>query len=241
MEIRFSRGFISEEEAKDVKKVAKKCNINLYVHTPSYINLSGDKRNIDQSLLKIEKTMRLGHLMGAQMAVTSLGFYGSHSKKETMRRILTPLRHIRDEMKKNGIHIPIGIETRGKQDVFGSIEEVVEVCKRVKGIKPVIDIGHLYARCLGCINTKDDIEHIFQTLKPLNLNHYLIYITGIKYDGEGGLYHVPIKKSDVPVIQLMEHVVENNYDVTFISQSPVVEHDAVYMQILFDRAMEMVK
>ena len=45
----------------------------------------------------------------------------------------------------------------------------------------------------------------------------------------------------MPVIKLMECILENDYDVTIISESPVVEHDAVYAQILLDRAMEMMK
>ena len=130
MEIRFARGFISEEEAKEIKKVAKKCDIALYVHAPYYINLAWDKRNVKMSREKIEKTMKLGQLMGAKIATTHLGFYGDLSKKETMHRIVKNLRQIRDKMKKKVIEIPIGLETMGKKEVFGSLEEIVEVCKR---------------------------------------------------------------------------------------------------------------
>ncbi len=241
MEIRFARGFISEEEAREIKKVAKKCDIAIYVHAPYYINLAGDKRNVKMSREKIEKTMKLGQLMGAKIATTHLGFYGGLSKKETMHRIVKNLRQIRDKMKKKGVEIPIGLETMGKKEVFGSLEEIVEVCKRVRGTVPVLDIGHIHARCIGCLKEKEDFQKVFDTVEELNLNHYLIHLTGVKYDSNGELYHVPIKKGDLPVIKLMECILENDYDVTIISESPVVEHDAVYTQILLDRAMEMMK
>ncbi len=241
MEIRFARGFISEEEAKEIKKAARKCNVAIYVHAPYYINLAGNKRNVEMGMEKIERTMKLAKLMGARIATTHLGFYGKLSKKETMRRIVKNLRDIRNRVKKNGIEVPIGLETMGKKEVFGSIEEIVEVCKRVKGTVPVLDIAHIHARGMGCLKEKEDIQKIFDMLRPLNLNHYLIHLTGVKYGGGGEKYHVPLKKSDLPVTKLMEVIIEGDYDVSIISESPVVEHDAVYAQILLDRAMEMVK
>ena len=241
MEIRFARGFISPEEAKEIKKAAKKCDVALYVHAPYYINLAGDKRNVKMSREKIEQSMYLAHLMGARIMTTHLGFYGNLSKKETMRRIVKNLREIRNRMKKRGIEVSIGLETMGKKEVFGSLDEIVEVCKRVRGTVPVLDMGHIHARGNGCLKEKEDFQRVFDAVEELNLNHYLIHLSGVKYDKEGEKYHVPIKKGDMPVIKLMECILENDYDVTIISESPVVEHDAVYAQILLDRAMEMMK
>lgn len=241
MEIRFARGFISKEEAKEIKKVAKKCGIAIYVHSPYYINLAGDERNVRMSRDKIEKTLFLGSLMGAKIATIHLGFYGNLSKKETMRRIVKNLRDIRDEVKKKGIEVTIGLETMGKKEVFGSLEEIIEVCRRVRGTTPVLDIGHIHARDNGCLREKEDFQRIFDEVSVLDINHYLIHLTGVRYDNQGELYHIPIKKGNIPVDKLMKCIIENNYDVTIISESPVVEHDAVYAQILFDRALEMLK
>ncbi|MCD6330675.1 MAG: TIM barrel protein, partial [Thermoplasmata archaeon] len=178
---------------------------------------------------------------GARIMTTHLGFYGNLSKKETMRRIVKNLREIRNRMKKRGIEVSIGLETMGKKEVFGSLDEIVEVCKRVRGTVPVLDMGHIHARGNGCLKEKEDFQRVFDAVEELNLNHYLIHLSGVKYDKEGEKYHVPIKKGDMPVIKLMECILENDYDVTIISESPVVEHDAVYAQILLDRAMEMMK
>jgi len=241
IEIRFARGFISIEEAKEIKKLARKSGIEVNVHAPYYINLAGDERNVEMSMKKIMTSLKLGHAMGARIVTTHLGFYGNLSRRETMRRIVKNLRRIRNEAKKSGIENWIGIETMGKKEVFGSLEEIIEVCKRVRGVVPTIDIGHIHARCNGCLKEVEDFQRIFDSLDELNMDHYLIHLTGVKYDKNGELYHVPIKKSDLPVIKLMECILDNDYDVTIISESPIVEHDAVYAQILLDRAMEMRK
>lgn len=241
MEIQFARGFISEEEAEEIRDVAEKCDIELHVHAPYYINLAGDERNVKSGMEKIRKSAHLAHIMGAKTITTHTGFYGSLSKKETMKRIVKNIRILRNEFKKKGIEVPIGIETMGKKEVFGSLDEVVEVCKRVRGVVPVLDIAHIHARGNGCLKEKEDFQKIFDSVADLALNHYLIHVTGVAYNREGEIYHIPIRKGDMPLIKFMECILENGYHVTIISESPIIEHDAVYSQILLDRALEMIK
>ena len=241
MEIQFARGFISEEEAEEIREVAEKCDIELHVHAPYYINLAGDKRNVDIGMEKIRKSAHLAHIMGAKTVATHTGFYASLSKKETMKRIVKNIRRLRDELKKKGIEVPIGIETMGKKEVFGSLDEVIEVCKRVRGVVPVLDVAHIHARGNGCLKDKEDFQEIFNKIADLGFDHHLIHVTGVVYNEGGEMYHVPIRKGDMPLIKFMECILENDYHVTIISESPILEHDAVYSQILLDRALEMVK
>lgn len=239
MEIQLSRGFIDREEALDISETAKKCGIDLYIHAPYYINLTGDERNRERSKDKIRHSMHLASLMDARMVTTHTGFYGSLSRRKAMQRMAESLRDLRDELKAEGIEIPIGVQTIGKPEVFGSLEEVVELCTRVRGIHPVLDMAHIHARQNGRLQEKEDFRMVFDTVAPLELDHQLVYLTGVRYNAEGEIYHVPVRKSDMPVIKLMECIVENDYNTTIISESPILEHDAVYAQILVDRAMEI--
>jgi deoxyribonuclease-4 len=241
MEIQFARGFISEEEAGEIKDVAETCDIELHVHTPYYINLAGNARNVESGMDKIRKSVHLAHIMGAKTVATHTGFYASLTKKETMRRIVKNIRTLRDELKKGGIEVSIGLETMGKKGVFGSLDEIVEVCKRVRGVVPVLDIAHIHARGNGCLREREDFQKIFDKSDELELDHYLIHVTGVVFNKDGEMYHVPIRKGDMPTIKLMECILENDYNVTIISESPILEHDAVYSQILLDRALEMIK
>lgn len=241
MEIQFARGFISEEEAAELKGVAEKCGIEMFVHSPYYINLIGDDRNVEMSKNKIRKSIRLADVMGAKLVTVHTGYYGRASKKKAMERMVKNMRSLRDEFKEDGIEVPIGIETMGKKEVFGSLDEVIEVCKRVNSTIPVLDMGHIHARGNGCLREKEDFQQVFDKVSDLEMEHYLIHVTGVKYDRDGELYHVPIRKGDMPVLKMMECIVENDYNVTLISESPILEHDAVYAQILLDRAMEISK
>ena len=52
--------------------------------------------------------------------------------------------------------ITIGLETMGKQNQLGTLEEVIELCKLSPIFAPVVDFGHLNARNVGGLFTDAD-------------------------------------------------------------------------------------
>ena len=139
--------------------------------------------------------------------------------------------------RKEKINAKIGLETMGKRGVFGSLDEVIEACQNIKNTVPVISLGHIHARCNGCLKEREDFENIFEKLKPLRLNHFLFHVTGVLYENGNELYHLSIKKGDMPLAPFIDIVLENNYNVTLISDSPVLEHDAVYIRLQVEKAI----
>ncbi len=140
-------------------------------------------------------------------------------------------------LKKEKLKTKIGMETMGKQKVFGTIDEIIEVCKNVKDVVPVIDFAHIHARGNGSLKERKDFEEIFEKLKPLKLKHYIIHITGVLYENGNEFYHLPIKKGDMPIAPLIEIIIDNNYNVTLISESPLLEHDAIYIRLQVEKAI----
>ena len=74
-------------------------------------------------------------------------------------------------------------------------------------------------------------------MKPLRLRHYLIHITGVLYENGNEYYHLPIKKGDMPLAPLADIILDNNYNVTLISESPLLEHDAMYIKLQIEKGI----
>jgi len=239
MEIQFVRGLyvMSDEEALFIKEFSKENDMEVHVHAPYYINLAGDEEEVTMSFDKIKNSVMMADKMGAKIAVVHPGFYGDLSEKKTMTKVIKNTKKIANLLKKEKIKTKLGLETMGKQKVFGSIDEIVNVCKEVKDIVPVIDFGHIHARCNGCLKEREDFEKIFDKLKPLRLRHYLIHLTGVLYEGGNEYYHLPIKKGDMPLAPLIEIILDKKYNVTLISESPLLEHDAVYIKLQVEKAI----
>ncbi|DAC72490.1 MAG TPA: hypothetical protein DSN98_04950 [Thermoplasmata archaeon] len=239
IEIQFVRGLyvLSDEEAQFIKEYAQNNDIEIHVHAPYYLNLAGDREEITMSYEKIMKSALMANSIGSKTLIIHPGFYAEQSAKKTLKLITKNSKKVVSMFKKEKLKIRLAMETMGKQKVFGSLDEIVEVCTHTPEIIPVLDLGHIHARGNGCIKEREDFEAIFDTLKPLRLRHYLIHITGVLYENGNELYHVPIKKGDMPLAPLIEVILDRNLNVTLISESPLLEHDAVYIRLQVEKAI----
>jgi len=239
IEIQFVRGLyiMSEEESLFIKDYAQKNDIEIHVHAPYYLNLAGEHDEITMSFEKIMKSGQMADSIGSKTLIIHPGFYAENSQKKTMKMIIKNSKKIVSMFKKEKLKTKLAMETMGKQKVFGSLDEIIEVCQHVKEIVPVLDLGHIHARGNGSIKEREDFEAIFDKLKPLRMRHYLIHITGVLYENGNELYHVPIKKGDMPIAPLIEIILDRNLNVTLISESPLLEHDAVYIRLQVEKAL----
>jgi len=239
MEVQFVRGLyiMDDEEALFMGEFSKENDIELHVHAPYYINLAGSGEELNLSIDKIVSSARLADKMGAKTVVAHPGYYGDDSERKTMKKIIKNVKKITNQFKKEKLKVKLGIETMGKKKVFGSLEEIIEICNNVKGVIPVIGLGHIHARTNGGLKKRENFEEIFQQLKPLRLKHYLIHVTGVLYEDGNEYYHIPIKKGDMPLMPIIDIIFDNNYNVTFISESPLLEHDAVYIRLQVEKAI----
>ncbi|MCK5031007.1 MAG: TIM barrel protein, partial [Thermoplasmatales archaeon] len=175
--------------------------------------------------------------MGAKTVIVHPGYYGDKSERKTLKKIVKNTKKLSSIFRKEKIKTKIGLETMGKQKVFGDLDEIIEVCSSAKGVVPIVDLGHVHARCNGCLKKQDDFKEIFEKLKTLKLEHYIMHVTGVLYENGNEQYHLPIKKGDMPLAPLIEVIFDNNYNVTLISESPLLEHDAVYMRLQVEKAI----
>jgi deoxyribonuclease-4 len=64
----------------------------------------------------------------------------------------------------NGFKTLLGIETMGKVNQLGTLDEVLTLCKISDKFAPVVDFGHLNARDRGILKTPDDFKYIFDRI-----------------------------------------------------------------------------
>ncbi|MHB8605588.1 MAG: TIM barrel protein [Thermoplasmatota archaeon] len=240
MEVQFVRGIrMDEEYADQVGESAKKLGVRLSVHAPYYTNLcADDDKTVEKSMDKVAMSAYFADIMGADTVVAHTGFYTTLSKEKTFEKAVERVTMLRDYFTDNKFKCRLGLEVMGKQQTFGDLKQMVEVAKSVKGVVPVLDFAHIHARTNGGLKTKEDFQRVFDETKPLKIKHFHAYFTGVRYANSNELNHVPIKKGDLDFNPLVECILENDYDITVISNSPIVEHDAMFMRIMLERMLE---
>ncbi len=137
-----------EATLSKIGEEAKKHGVLMSFHTPYFISLSGiDPEKRLKSIDYISRSLRAAELLCADTIVIHAGSAAKISREEAMALASDTLLKNLDV---NGdTDIRMGIETMGKINQLGTLEEVIELCKLSPKYHPVVDFGHLNARHLG--------------------------------------------------------------------------------------------
>ena len=147
-----------------IGREAQAHGISLSYHTPYFISLSGiepEKRL--KSIRYIRESLDAARLLGAGTIVVHSGSASKISRDEAMRLAADTLIRTLGEVDTYGIKI--GLETMGKINQLGTLDEVLELCRISDSFVPVVDFGHLNARDLGGVfKSADDYLCVFDKI-----------------------------------------------------------------------------
>lgn len=153
-----------EAALREIGEAAREHGILMSLHTPYFISLSSvelEKRL--NSIDYIEKSLWAAELLGADTMVIHCGSAGKISREEGMRLSADTLYKTLERLGRTDI--AFGIETMGKQNQLGTLDEVIELCKMDARLAPVVDFGHLNARDCGSVFvTADDYRRVFDKI-----------------------------------------------------------------------------
>ena len=205
-----------EEDMKKIRKCAERLDIKLSIHGSYYINLnSREKAKIEASKKRILKACEVGEKLGAYMVVFHAGYYCGRSLEESYNNIRDGILEIQNEIKKRKYKIKIGVETLGKTNIFGSLDEVSRLVKDT-GCSFVLDFAHILAR-----DKKIDFDKV-KKLFPEKSWH--CHFTGIEYDTKGERRHL---KTEPKYWKWLIKNLPKDRKIVIINESPFCVEDAV--------------
>jgi deoxyribonuclease-4 len=239
-EIEFVRSvYLNSKAAEEVGNLAKELGIRLSVHAPYFINLSStDKKVVEASKKRIFDSVARAGEMHAEVVVFHPGYYSGLPPENAFEAVKQACEDLADRMKSHGIkNVLLGLETTGKVSQFGTLEENIEISRKVSRCVPVLDPAHLFARNGGRI----DYPEMFEKMKPLKLSHIHMHFSSVKWrpakaTGKGNeWYHMEIKNNQPPFEPLAKEILKRKLDITIISESPVLEQDSLRMKEIFQK------
>ena len=150
-----------------IGREAERYNVRMSFHTPYFISLSGI---VTETRLKsigyIRDSIDAAVLLGAKTIVIHCGSCAKISRDEAMRLSADTLIRTLEEVPLKGVKL--GIETMGKKNQLGTLDEVLELCRIDSSLVPVVDFGHLNARDLGGVyKSSDDYLRVFDKIDRL--------------------------------------------------------------------------
>lgn len=183
---------INQASAEIFKKMAVDNGIVVSLHAPYYISLSSVEEEKRQSSIKyITNSAVAAKAIGANRIIVHSGSCAKISREEALELAKQTLKDARDTLVEMGLgDIHICPETMGKFNQLGDLDEVMELCRVDDSFIPCVDFGHLNARTLGEVNSKESFKAILNKIEDClgidRLKVFHSHFSKIEYTQKGG-------------------------------------------------------
>ncbi len=220
---------------------AQKNGIKLSVHAPYFISLSSveEKKRIG-SAKYITDSAKCAKIMHAQTIVIHAGSTAKLQRNVALEYAKEALLYAIEKLHEEKLYndVLLGIETMGKVNQLGTLDEVIAMCKVDKNVRPVVDFGHMNARELGGVfKISDDYKRIFDKIASELCPEYAeklhCHFSKIEYTKGGEKKHLTFEdKAFGPDFEpLMKAVAEMGISPTIICESDgTMAEDALAMK-----------
>ena len=227
------------DKAAEMARRAEKPDILFSVHAPYFISMSS---MVEETRLKsidyILQSCRLVRALGGRRVIFHSGSCGKQSREEALEKALDTMQRMVEAVDEEGFDdITLCPETMGKIGQLGTLDEVLALCGVDKRITPCIDFGHLNARTLGGIQTKQDyadiLDRMQQVLQDDRAQNFHVHFSRIEWSKGGEKRHWTFADTQFgpeypPLIQLLK---ERQLSPVIICESAGTQaEDALSMQ-----------
>lgn len=227
------------DKAGEMARRAEKPDILFSVHAPYFISMSS---MVEETRLKsidyILQSCRLVRALGGRRVIFHSGSCGKQSREEALEKALDTMQRMVKAVDEEGFDdITLCPETMGKIGQLGTLDEVLALCGVDKRITPCIDFGHLNARTLGGIQTKQDyadiLDRMQQVLQDERAQNFHVHFSRIEWSKGGEKRHWTFADTQFgpeypPLIQLLK---ERQLSPVIICESAGTQaEDALSMQ-----------
>ena len=240
MEVEFVKGVkMGSETAEKIREKAEELGVGLSVHAPYYVNLNAAEEGKRlTSMERLIASARMAAKCGARSVVFHAGYYGNDDEETTFQNIKRGVQEVVSIMKAERSRVVMRPETMGKRRQFGSLEEILRLCRAVDGLQPCVDFSHIHAReGRGKANSYREFDRILRKvgrkLGRQALKEMHIHVSGAEYSNRGELKHLMLDESDFRYDEWVQALKDAGVEGVVICESPIQEHDAVMLKNLY--------
>ena len=183
------------DKAAEMARRAKEADILFSIHAPYFISMSS---MVEETRLKsidyILQSCRVVRALGGRRVIFHSGSCGKQSREEALEKALDTMQRMVKAVDEAGFEdLTLCPETMGKIGQLGTLDEVLSLCSVDKRITPCIDFGHLNARTLGGIQSKQDyadiLDRMQQVLGDDRAKNFHVHFSRIEWSKGGEKRH----------------------------------------------------
>ncbi len=236
---------VGEETARKLGENARACGISMSLHAPYFINLANpDPESLEKTAGYVLSSCRAADWMGAGRITVHTGALMKRARREAQEVALTSVREVVKRVDGEGFgHIALCLETMGKINQLGDLDEVLELCQLDERLLPCVDFGHLYARTLGEMDgSREQVGRVLGRMEELlgeeRASRFHSHFSKIQFTPGGGeKMHLTFDQGDYGPdhVPLMEALAARGWSPTIICESAGTQaEDALTMKRVYE-------
>ena len=224
-EIDFEQRFWMDYDfAARLGALARKHGIVLSVHAPiaGFMGHAERGKKLNMAVGMLDHSAGIAKAAGAEVVVFHPGFLLGRSREEAIDSVVEQLGELRERLDGKDRAVPFGIEVMGRVRELGSVDDVVEISRRLPWVRPVIDFAHMHATTDGAMTTVEPfVEALAKAdavLEPGAPFH--IHFSDIQFANRNETKHLAYGEGTLRAEPLAEALARFERPATVISESP---------------------
>jgi deoxyribonuclease IV len=225
-EIDFESGFWMDYPfAERLGELAREHDVALSVHAPLFGfmgHLEASGRKFTSAVGALDRSAGIVAACGAELVVFHPGFLLGRSREDAIDAVVEQLDTLRERLGQKGRAVPFGIEVMGRVRDLGSLDDVVDIARRVAWVRPVLDFAHMHATSDGAFLEstpfREALDLVDAVLEPQAPFH--IHFSDIAFANRNETKHLPYGEGTLRAEPLRDALADFDRPATVISESP---------------------
>jgi deoxyribonuclease IV len=225
-EIDFESGFWMDYPfAERLGEIAREHDVALSVHAPLFGfmgHLEASGRKFTSAVGALDRSAGIAAASGAELVVFHPGFLLGRSREDAIDAVVEQLGTLRERLENKDRAVPFGIEVMGRVRDLGSVDDVVEISRRVDWVRPVLDFAHMHATSDGAFLEpepfRDALEKADAVLEDGAPFH--VHFSDIAFANRNETKHLPYGEGTLRAEPLRDALAAFDRPATVISESP---------------------
>ena len=236
-EIDFEGGFWMDYDwAAEFGKRAREAKIALSLHAPIAGFMGHVERDKKQRMAvgMLDHSAGIAKAAGAEPVVFHPGFLLGRTRAAAIRSIVEQLRELRERLEGKGRAVPFGVEVMGRVREIGSLDDVLEISRRLGWVRPVLDFAHMHATSDGAFTDVEPfaaaLEAADEVLEPGAPFH--IHFSDIAFANRNETKHLSYGEGTLRAEPLKQALRKFRRTANVISESPDLESSLAIQAVL---------
>src|SRR5580765_747996 len=236
-EIDFEGGFWMDYPwAERFGELARDNKIVLSVHAPLAGFMGHVERDKKQRMAvgMLDHSAGIAKVAGAEPVVFHPGFLLGRTRAAAIKSICEQLGELRERLEAKDRAVPFGIEVIGRVREIGSLDDVLEIARRLGWVRPVLDFAHMHATSDGAFTDVEPfaaaLEGADDVLEPGAPFH--IHFSDIAFANRNETKHLPYGEGTLRAEPLKQALRKFRRTANVISESPDLESSLAIQAVL---------